>query len=111
MVVRQRLIEERRRTADRLAQLRGDYSDMVEATRDSNADDEHDPEGHTIAYERAHVDVLVRQAAERVAEIDAALARWAQGRYGMCERCGASIPAARLEARPTTRNCIGCAER
>lgn len=108
--MKQKLIEERHRTVARLAQLRGDFSDMVEMTRDSNADDEHDPEGHTIAYERAQVDVLVRQASERVAEIDAALARWAEGRYGVCERCGAHIPDARLEARPTARTCVNCAD-
>lgn len=106
--MQQKLLEERHRAMARLGRLRGDYSDIVDTTRDSNADDEHDPEGHTIAFERAHVDVLVRQAAERVAEIDAALARWAEGRYGVCERCGAHIPAARLEARPTARTCVNC---
>jgi DnaK suppressor protein len=37
-----------RRTTERLAALTGDYAGIVEASRDSNADDEHDPEGSTI---------------------------------------------------------------
>ena len=33
----------------------------------------------------------------------------ADGSYGTCEACGGPIPAARLEARPTARTCVGCA--
>ena len=66
---------ERRRTLARLADLTGDYAGIVEASRDSNADDEHDPEGATIAFERSQVGALVRQAERHLAEVDAALAR------------------------------------
>ena len=37
---------------------------------------------------------------ERLAEVDAALARMDEGTYGRCEVCGGEIPEARLEARP-----------
>lgn len=103
------LDEERRTTLDRLARLRGDFQGIVAASKDSNADDEHDPEGSTIAFERSQVDALVHQAEARLAEIDGALARVASGSYGRCERCGQGIPAERLEARPTARTCVGCA--
>lgn len=33
----------------------------------------------------------------------------AQGRYGVCEVCGADIPDERLEARPFATRCISCA--
>jgi DnaK suppressor protein len=46
--VRVLLDAERRRTEQRLAQLREDHRGFVEASRDTNADDEHDPEGTTI---------------------------------------------------------------
>ena len=82
------LEEDRRRTAARLAALRGDYRGFVEASKDSNADDEHDPEGATIAFERSQVGALVRQAEERLAEVDAALARLDAGTYGVCAGCG-----------------------
>ena len=82
---------------------------MVEASRDSNADDEHDPEGATIAFERSHVGALVEQARARLAEVDAALARLDAGTYGACERCGEPIGSGRLEARPTARHCVDCA--
>ncbi|WP_347565766.1 TraR/DksA C4-type zinc finger protein [Nocardioides sp. IC4_145] len=92
----------------RLATLRGDYTGMVEASRDTNADDEHDPEGATIAFERSQLDTLVRQASRRLTEIEAALARLDTGAYGTCESCGRAIPAERLEVRPDARRCVAC---
>lgn len=99
----------RRRTEQRLAQLRDDHHGFVEASRDTNADDEHDPEGTTIAFERSQVGALVRQAETHLADLDAASDRLAAGVYGICERCGGPIPDGRLEARPTARTCVACA--
>lgn len=82
---------------------------MVAASRDTNADDEHDPEGATIAFERSQIGSLVRQAHDHLAEIDAAVTRLDEGRYGTCEACGDPIPEGRLEARPLARSCVGCA--
>ena len=106
---RARLEQERRVTLDRLAALRADFGGIVEASRDSNADDEHDPEGSTIAFERSQVDALVQQAERHLAEIDEAVERLADGTYGVCERCGEQIPDERLEVRPTARTCVACA--
>ncbi|MQW77865.1 TraR/DksA family transcriptional regulator [Nocardioides sp. dk4132] len=104
-----RLAAERQAVLERLAGLRGDRERFVEASRDSNADDEHDPEGHTIAYERSQVDTHVRLAEQRLAEIDAALERVAAGSYGVCVRCGRPIPAERLAVRPAASTCVACA--
>jgi RNA polymerase-binding transcription factor DksA len=82
---------------------------MVAASRDSNADDEHDPEGATIAFERAQLASVLRLATDDLVEVDAALGRVSAGRYGRCERCGQPIASARLDARPTARLCITCA--
>jgi DnaK suppressor protein len=108
---RARLEEERRRTARRLADLRGSYRGFVEASKDTNADDEHDPEGATIAFERSQVGALVRQAEEHLRAVDAALDRLVDGRYGICAVCQQPIPAARLEVRPTAAACVACARR
>lgn len=107
--VRARLESELAETTARLGALRDDYDGVVAASLDSNADDEHDPEGATIAYERSQLGALVEQAERHVADVRAALARVAEGRYGTCERCGRPIPTERLEARPTARTCVGCA--
>jgi DnaK suppressor protein len=105
------LAQERARTSARLRALTGDHAGMVEASRDSNADDEHDPEGSTIAFERSQVEALVRQARAHLVEVDAALARVEAGTYGTCERCGQPVAPARLQARPVARTCVGCAAR
>ena len=106
---RSRLEAESAETRERLAHLIEDYDAMVEASRGNNADDEHDPEGATIAFERSHVCALVRQAQLHAVEIDAAIGRLEVGAYGTCERCGGEIGAGRLEARPVARTCIQCA--
>lgn len=43
-------------------------------------------------------------------EIDAAEARMATGRFGLCEACGQPIPFERLRALPEARRCISCEE-
>jgi DnaK suppressor protein len=106
-----RLRAERDTTVQRLAQLREDFAAIVAASVDSNADDEHDPEGSTIAFERAQVGALIEQAELHLAETEAAQGRMAAGTYGRCESCGRSIAPARLEARPIARTCIACAGR
>jgi DnaK suppressor protein len=105
----QRLLALRRQLAASLARLGAEHAAVVAASRDSNADDEHDPEGATIAFERAQVDALARATQSRLAEVDDALARLEAGTYGACERCGTSIPQARLEVRPTATTCVACA--
>lgn len=109
MDTRKRLADERQRTLRQLASLTRDFDAVVEASLDSNADDEHDPDGSTIAFERSQVDSLIQQSHRNLAEVDAAIERLNAGAYGTCETCGRPIAPARLEARPTARQCIACA--
>jgi RNA polymerase-binding transcription factor DksA len=106
-----RLASERTATAERLESLRRQFGAVVAAAEGSNADDEHDPEGSTIAYERSQLAALVEQAQRTLVEITAAQERLADGTYGVCARCGHSIPPGRLEARPIARTCVDCAGR
>jgi DnaK suppressor protein len=95
--------------AEAEAELRaaGERIDAMTAARaDANSDDEHDPEGATIGFEWSQADALRSGLRQRLAEVDAALARIADGTYGICAVCGEPIPSARLEARPTTDRCI-----
>ena len=108
---RERLEAERAEASARLAGLRRDFGSVVESASGAGTDDEHDPEGATIAFERQHIAAMISQARERVAEIDAALTRLETGGYGRCERCGQPIAPERLAARPAAAMCIGCASR
>lgn len=105
---RRLLKEERAGTLRLLAGLTEDFDGVVAASQDTNADDEHDPEGATIAFERSQVEALLRQARGRLTEIDAALERVSAGTYGRCETCGGFVVAERLAARPTARSCVRC---
>jgi len=82
----------------------------VEATELDPPDDEHDPEGSTIAYERAQVSALVDQAKEDLKALDVAAQRVADGTATMCDRCRGTIAVERLIALPTTVVCVSCAD-
>ncbi|MFD1248836.1 TraR/DksA family transcriptional regulator [Nocardioides ginsengisoli] len=99
---------ERREALRRLAELTGDFDEVVAASRDTNADDEHDPEGTTIAFERSQLAALLRQIRAHLAEVDAALSRLEAGDYGRCEVCGREIAPERLAVRPAARTCVTC---
>jgi DnaK suppressor protein len=107
--VRDVLAADRERTLERLSGLERELAGIVESAQAANADDEHDPEGATIAFEREHAAALAGQAREHLAEIDAALRRIDEGSYGTCVGCGRPIGAERLAARPVTQTCIACA--
>jgi DnaK suppressor protein len=100
---------ERAAAEEQIAVLTREFDAVVAASQASNADDEHDPEGSTIAFERQQVVALLESARRRLAEADAALARRAEGRYGVCESCGRPIAPERLAVRPAARTCIDCA--
>ncbi|GAB3079183.1 TraR/DksA family transcriptional regulator [Micromonospora schwarzwaldensis] len=51
---------------------------------------------------------LIEAAEQGAADTARALTRMAEGRYGVCERCGQDIPTARLEIRPAARFCVPC---
>jgi DnaK suppressor protein len=100
------LEEERGRKLALLPALRADISLANAARQDSNVDDEHDPEGATIAFELSQAAALLNQSSAGLAEIEAALHRISDGTYGVCAVCGDHIVEGRLEARPWTPYCI-----
>lgn len=107
--VRARLGAERTATVGQIAALGRDFDAIVEANALVAVDDEHDPEGSSTAFERAHVASLLSQARSHLDALDQALVRLEQGDYGTCTVCGEPIPAGRLEARPAATTCVRCA--
>jgi len=107
--VRELLTAERLRTLTLCLSLRHDLDSMAEAQASSNSDDEHDPEGTTLAFERAQTAALLDRSRSRLDDLERAVQRHEQGSYGVCEACGAAIPMERLAARPTAQTCLRCA--
>jgi RNA polymerase-binding protein DksA len=61
--------------------------------------------------ERANVLSLVEGLRNRLQDVRSALSRLDRGSYGQCDRCGKDIAPERLEAVPTARLCISCAQK
>jgi RNA polymerase-binding transcription factor DksA len=93
----------------RVAALVRELDQIVESAQLANVDDEHDPEGSTIAYERAKVIALLAAARHDLDAIDGALRRADDASYGTCQSCGRPIGQERLELLPATTTCVACA--
>ncbi len=110
---RDALLEERQRVEHALATLRDDHAgslddevEEVSPTADNNlAETASATLGREIDY------TLGDNAEQVISEIDAALERIEDGRYGTCSDCGEEIPRARLEANPWASLCIDCKRR
>jgi RNA polymerase-binding transcription factor DksA len=89
--------------------LARDFESVISDAAGNPPDDEHDPSGATIGFERAQLSAVIAMLERRRAELDAALARVYLGTYGRCERCGDPIAPDRLDAQPTAATCISCA--
>jgi len=94
-----------------LARLDADEAAVREDRADATADDEHDPEGSTLSGEWQRIEALRRATASERAEVEAALARVADGTYGVCAVCGRAIPPERLEVGPMATTRVACAAR
>ncbi len=95
---------------DQVASLTRSFDDIVQANVHANTDDEHDPEGATIAYERAPVSALLRQAQLDREALRSNLDRLDHdSSFGVCQRCREFIGVERLMALPSATRCIACA--
>ena len=103
------LAAEQADAAERVASLAADLDRLIQSAVGANADDEHDPEGATIAFERAQLAALLAASRQRLADLDRAAARLAAGTYGRCGSCGGPIGPERLAARPAATTCVRCA--
>jgi RNA polymerase-binding transcription factor DksA len=100
---------EQERTDRQIASLEAIVAGIVEASELISTDDEHDPEGATVAYERAQASALLRQAR---ADRDALVVTRRQlelGQRVVCAVCGRNIDFERVAAVPTTSRCVRCA--
>ena len=104
-----RLHELQAATIRRAAGLADSFDGIVEAASDVATDDEHDPEGHTIAWERQQIAALLAETRITLTDIEAAQQRLDDGTYGICTTCDGEITAERLDALPATPTCVRCA--
>lgn len=103
------LVEHERAVASEES-LAAEYEGILEGSADANLDDEHDPEGATVGYERARVASLLGQVRGHLSALAAAGERIRAGVYGTCDQCGQAISFDRLMAFPTAGTCMSCAK-
>ena len=106
---RRLLVAELRSLDERIEVLGREFDEIVAGSESVNTDDEHDPEGATIAFERARAASLRDDAAARRASVLAALVRLDTGTYGVCIACDRPIEPERLEVLPEADRCASCA--
>jgi DnaK suppressor protein len=109
--VRARLRAELAVAEGELARMEGDHRGLIQAAEMSNSDDEHDPEGATLAFEREQLVSIMARLRRTTGDLRRALDDLDRGRYGICTDCGRPIDPARLEVRPQASRCVTCATR
>jgi DnaK suppressor protein len=104
---RTRLVAERDRVQEvHAAAGRLTASATEAAERELSSAEQHPAELATETMERELDQSLVEHAEQELTEIEAALERVQEGRYGLCEACAKPISDARLEAMPAARYCV-----
>lgn len=90
-----------------LESLAGQSDDMKQLVKTVESGDEADVASDAI--DRTLLTALGAQDAKRLQQIDSALDRIYQGKYGRCLKCGKEIPSERLETLPYALMCVPCA--
>ena len=105
---RKKLLEERQRVAAAIDYLHQENPGSMEDESEEIPLDNHLAETATLTLDREIDYTLEENSAQVLAAIDAALARIAEGSFGICVSCGRPIGEARLEALPYATLCIDC---
>ncbi|HYH34253.1 MAG TPA: TraR/DksA family transcriptional regulator [Nocardioides sp.] len=103
------LTELREKVATTLSDQEQELAGLMRDAGDGAGQDQADM-GAT-SFERDHELTVVNNEREKLAQIDRALARIADGTYGVCESCGNPIGKMRLMAFPRATLCLTCKQR
>jgi len=104
---------------DLLLARRASVARCAEALRIEAADalsrqdlsDLHEHEDPSVDTDASTALMLGEWVERRLWEVEEALTRVADGKYGYCVSCGGGIPLERLRALPATVNCVECSRR
>jgi RNA polymerase-binding transcription factor DksA len=100
---------EQDRTALQIASLEAVVAAIVEGSELTSTDDEHDPEGATVAYERAQAIAMLRLACADRDALARTRRELEQRQRLDCSVCGRVIDLERVATIPTATRCINCA--
>jgi RNA polymerase-binding protein DksA len=108
IALRSHLEGEQKHLADELEQLRIAAYPSEERREGSPFGKREEEATESLELERRLA--LERQIREQLADVEAALTKFDEGTYGICEGCGQPIAPERLEALPQAKLCVACKE-
>lgn len=109
--LRSALEAERARLAAEIVEYEREGQETLSDVSGENNYRDHMADQGSATFARELDATIEQQAREVLAQIDRALVRIDNGTYGVCTRCSAAIPTARLEAMPEAELCLSCKER
>ena len=86
----------------------GLHRPLAESVGDIITRDFEDVDFAQAISDRETSDTLIQLLDENREQVEHALERLAQGKYGYCEDCSRPIPAERLKFRPEATRCVQC---
>jgi len=104
--LRSRLESKQKTLTGELEQMRAGAPDAEDRREGSPFGKREEEATESLELERRLA--LEKQILERLAEVGAALGKFADDSYGSCEKCGNPIEPARLEALPQAKLCLNC---
>ena len=105
---RQRLLDLRDELVDSMSGMTRDTIRNAPEGSEASGSGQHQGDAGSDAYDRDFALSLLSQERDSLFEIDAALKKFQEGTYGLCEISGKQIPHARLEALPFARYTVEC---
>ena len=105
-LLRSRLENGQKRLVEELEQLEASTRSAEERREGSPFGGREDEATETVELERRLA--LEKQIKEQLADVEGALRKFDEGKYGLCEGCGKLIDPARLEALPQAKLCLDC---
>ncbi len=94
--------------ANALGEEAGINRPLAESVGDIITRDYEDADFAQAISDREIGENLVLLLSENREQVERALDRLAEGKYGVCEDCATSIPAERLRFRPESTRCVPC---
>jgi DnaK suppressor protein len=104
------LLDDRKRFITELAQIKSEglMASQKESSGDLSSASYHPADQGSDTMEKEKSVFLASSKGNELYEIDQALMRAKDGKFGICDSCGKEVDPARLEAMPYARYCIKC---
>jgi RNA polymerase-binding transcription factor DksA len=108
----EQLVAERERISGEISRISGGgISGELFQDDETDAVDQHPADDGSELFEREKNLTVQRTLEVEIGEIDAALQKFENGTYGLCETCGKPIPEKRLRAYPAATHDVECQSR